>query len=513
MRVVAVPLLVLVALIAPACTRRSPDSDSPTRRDSSSDSDSVPVDTDTGTPVLPDPGLAATGSAWRVVEIPSDELDVLYAVVFYPPDPSVNAYDDGAPIVVTANPSFTVDEGFVDSPRSFFDDVYGVVEIAPVYPGWTVGEAFSTGPPDSGGLGSAAAIHDAVRFAAGLTTTPEGWTVEDITGHAVRHDAILLSALSSGGTTAMAALDVYSDDLPGLLVGYSAYETPTLPQLLTGDTGNVWMDPDPLVDDDGDGVTWDDGRNRGVGDPPCSASECDIALDNLVWTDDVALGQVWMQYDPTQMGVLYLDNNHNGTLDYDAVKGGTDTDGNGVIDGDEDFVMVPMDDEYAVPGQITWYYSEQTLAAAVEDGAFPTWPDTVADQDATAAFWADRNQMIRTSRITAAYPDSFAAEITYTEVDHGSALPERPHLTMLRDALTDGGLSVRYNVERDVAECLIDNTLLGDWAGAPPRGTAIATEDLATYAFPEDFVDGVSIGAGALGVFFDTTGPFDLCPF
>ena len=74
--------------------------------------------------------------------------------------------------------------------------------------------------------------------------------------------------------------------------------------------------------------------------------------------------------------------------------------------------------------------------------------------DATTAFWADRSPITRVPRVGAAWGPDFLVNITYTEADHGTALPERPHLTVLRDAFTAAGIAVRYNVSRDTAACL-----------------------------------------------------------
>ena len=58
----------------------------------------------------------------------------------------------------------------------------------------------------------------------------------------------------------------------------------------------------------------------------------------------------------------------------------------------------------------------------------------------------------------------------------------------------------------------LDRTLR-DWAGGPPLGAVVGEDELATYAFPENFLDGVSISAGAVAVLIDAVGPFDHCPF
>lgn len=512
------PLLVAGLLGVVACTRASPgESGADSGKDTAvapDSGDSGGAETgesggedseDTG-PALPEPGVATTGALWRVVQVPSEDIDPLYVVVFYPEDPTMNAYDEGAPVVLTANPSFTVEDGWETTPRSFFIDGFGLVEVTPVYPGWNAGGWVSGGEPDAGGALCAAAIRDAARFAAGETTTPEGWTLEDVTGHPIRHDAVLLSALSSGGTTALQALDEHADTLAGILSGFSTYEVPTLPQLLTGDVGSVWMDPDPLDDRDGDGVTWDDGRNLAITNPPCDRATCAVDYSRLRWTEAFAIGDVWTQYASDERGVLYLDNNGNGELDADFAAGTLDADGSGTIDADEDFVILPIVGVGLGPH---WTFSEEALAAAPWD----TWPDNVVDADTTAAFWAMRSPMSRLAGLADRYGTGFAMGITYTEVDHGAALPERPHLTMLHDALTEAGFSVRYNAERDVAECLIEDRTLRDWAGGPPLGAVVGEDGLATYAFPENFLDGVSISAGAVAVLIDAVGPFDHCPF
>ncbi len=525
----------LLPLLLAACACRvsppggEPDDSHPGDTDADADTD-VDADTDadtgsglalvcdsewTDTPgTLPPVYEVASGARYRVVQLASALLDPLYVAVYFPPDPGIRAYEEGAPVIVTAPPASNVPSYWDRHPQPVFDGDFGVVEVQPVYPGWSVQGLGTEGPPDAGGVRAAESVVQAVRFAAGLVPSVEGWSVGQVAGMDVCHGDVPLMGLSAGGTPAMTALVVGGEDLVENVPLFVNYETTSLPQFTAGDPGAVWMDADTAVDADGNGCRWDDGRHPGYRVGDCTVRGCTLDLSSLAWTDAVGLGDLWPGLFSAKgaRGILYLDRNGNGALDL-AAGNTLDLDGDGAIDGTEDFVLSVHEDTGAGGGTPTSVYSVEALQAAVAAGVLDVdaWPAHVRSLPDTLRFWSSRNLMYQADLASRSYPTTFRLEMVYTEEDHAQALHDRPHVTLLADLFLDAGFPVRYNMTTETAECCLRPGTWAGFSGGPPPNTRLGPDDLDAYAIPETALDNLARACAAIGAMGDLWGPVDRC--
>lgn len=495
-----------------ACARPTDDSAAPPAPDS-------PGDTEAETPIpgchaaaapagIPELHTVENEADYRIVRLQSDALDELYAIVAFSGD-GETAYDEGAPVVVTAPPSLDLSAKWREAPATDFPREWGVIEVLPLYPGWTTLDRTTSGAPDAGGPLDEAAVFDTVRFAAGIVPSYDGWTLAELVASPVCDDQVLFLATSSGGTPALGMLRDHVEELSPHLLGFATYELPMLPQLLVTDAGMVWMDADTEADDDGDGVGWDDGRNHSFDDTSCTVDGCAVDLSALRWSTEHRVADVWLTGpdDSQPYGVFYLDRDGSGRLDVDA-EGSPDIDGDGAIEATEDAVLIPhlvADDR----GDLH-VYSPEVIAAA--QGTFDTWPAHVATLDVTTTFWAARSPAPDTRTMAAAWAGGLRASILYGAVPHAVPWPSGPALRMLYDELDAAGAVTRYNMAIEPARCLLRADELADWQGGPPVGTALAADEIVAWSFPPETSSRRVIPAGALGQIWDTWGPFDRCP-
>ena len=455
------------------------------------------------------------GTSYRVVQLDSDGFDELWAIVYFGLDPTATAYKDGAPVIVSAIPSQHINMTLDSRANSFFSPELGVVEVQPIYPSWQCQGHTTSGEHDSGGEQSALALKEAVRFATGEITTVDGWTLSQVAELPVCNQKVVVLAGSSGGITATLTLSKWATELSDKVYGFAAYESPSLPEFASGVTGAIWMDPNEEVDADGNGWTWDDGRNPDYRIGDCDLEDCTLDLSTLAWDPTRNLLDVWQAHfdGETPKGVFYLDRNGNGELDLSAT-GLLDMDGDGAIDKDEDYSLLAFEDDDHEGEPNVLYYVPQVLEAAIEAdlmGPGPSWPAHLAPPDTSTAFWAERHMASQATTIAAAYRDWFRVSVIYTAIDHAQALASRPHSVVLYNAFDDAGRVARYNMAQEVALCFLEPPQLKGWPGGPPPGTRLLEGELDPYAMPESVTDAKSRSFGALGIIWDTWGPFDNC--
>jgi len=459
---------------------------------------------------------ARYGTLYRLVELrsPAPEVEEVHALVAFPAD-GQRGWEAGAPVVVTAPPVETVQPSWDQAPLTYLPAALGVVEVQPVWPGWSVQGRETSGPADGGGPRAAAAVAAAVRFAAGAEPAADGRMIEDIVPGPVCRGPVVLASMSSGGIPAAAALDAHAPALSGLVSGMAIYEPPSLPQFVTASAGVVWMDPDPQSDADGDGMAWNDGRNHSFDEHTCTASGCTVDYGALAWSDWVSLRKLWQSTDAAALpaGMLYLDRSNNGRLD--VTEASTDTDGDGAIGPAEDAFTKPHIDDYTVEGQITYYYTDEALSAAVAAGtlALERWPSFLARPLEARAFWSERNMAARLEPVAAAHPGLHAA-VTFKALPHGCAAPTRPNVRLVHDLLaaSDSIGSVRYNTGTRAARCVVGEGGLGTYAGGPEPGATVDPATLSDYAFPSTFEAPDVKAIGIVEVLESSLGALDACP-
>ena len=457
---------------------------------------------------LPEEFETSGGANYRVVRVASDELERVFLLVYYPQDEYPNGYEEGAPVIVTAHPSGKPDDRWSTAPRTYIPQEWGTVEVQPVYPGWDVQGYETSGGQDSGGPLAAITVRDAIRFAAGDILTWDGLTLAQVAGRTACNGRVVVLGSSAGGSTAALALATYADTLAGDVMGLALYESPTIPELVNAEAGAIWMDPDATVDADGDGNTWDDGRNAAFAD--CDHQGCAGDYAKLAWDPDASLYKIWPTavMDPVPNGVLYLDGNGDGRLSLNS-DAQPDVDGNGAIDADEDFVLPGRPETVDDPERV-FYSPALTEAAAALFG--DTWPDGVVGLDEATVYWEPRTLLNYLDATAAAWPPPFRYGVLFTERDHSVGLPNRPHVSLTYETLRTAGADVRYNASLDVARCWLPEDTIVGWSGGPEAGAEVTEDELLSYAFPEDAVDVRSRAVGVLNLIWETWGAFDHCP-
>jgi len=464
---------------------------------------------------LPDPTISPTDpeQLQRVVQVPSDDFEEAYLLVVFHADPEQRLYDDGAPVVVAAIPALKSQ----DEPISQISPGYGVIEVQPIYSGWAVDGAGTSGVPDASGPNDALMLREAIRFASGQIDTVEGYSIGQVVEAPVCNDKVVVLGASAGGSIAMQALAEMDPVLASGVLGLANHEAPLLPQLILGDAGALWMDPGDLwnnLDENSNGYTYDEGSNPLYRPGDCEGDTCVLDYSMLHWDPDLDPAQIydWRWAGNTRMGVLYLD--LDGDHEVTHWRGDLDVDQNGVLDPDEDFVFVPhWDERYPESLQI---YSLELMEAAVNRRVLDEadWPEHITTRADTRAFWQPRNMMTHVNAVVAAAPEWFRVAVDYTVVDHGQSLPDRPHITLFYDAFNDAGVPIRYNYAEAMLDCTIDPALWADdWSGKElPYNYDLQVEELDDHAMGEAINNNVAKALPAVGLLWDMYGRFDRCP-
>ncbi len=447
--------------------------------------------------------------SYRVVELDTELVERFYAVIYFPTMPFVRAYREGTPVVVVSAPSLysrTEADPHVQAG-------WGLVEVQPLFPAWTIDGMTTSGSADQGGALSGQLLREVLRFAAGERQTADGLSLRQLTHGPVCDGAVALHANSSGIFAAIQALEGFPDGLGELVLGLSTFESPHVPQGATGDLGASSMDPERSVDADGNGVTWDDARKLDYEQGSCHGELCELDYGALAWSDAYTLRDLRGGLYPSveQRGLLYYDRNASGTLDVDE-DCMLDLDGDGALGVEEDLVLLPIADP-GQPDRPMWY-SDVALQRAVDAGVLDEsdWPEHVATLDDTLEFWSRRNPMAVLPAVLAAAPVHFRVHVNFSTSDHGIAQPTRPHLVAFRDAVREAGWPARYNLAEDALDCMFDVHNLEQWNGELAWDADIAEGALDGYGIPIEF-DHPSLRAlGALAIPWEVYGPFDRCP-
>ena len=451
--------------------------------------------------------------AYRVVQVESEHFDEAYLLVVFHTDPEERLYDAGAPVVVGAIPALLLQE----EPVAQLLPGFGVIEIQPIFSGWSVDGVGTSGDPDAGGPADADMLREAILFGAGRKTTIEGYTLGQVVEAPVCNDKVMVLGASSGAIVAMMALASMDEELASATMGFANHEAPLLPQLLLGDAGALWMDPqDPnnLRDQDGDGYTFDEGINPTYRPGDCQGTSCDLDYSALLWdpvmhSADINTGRFEGSDYP---GVLYLDLDGDGQVTH--IGGSLDVNQNGWLDADEDFMFMPHWDKLLPDG--AHMYSPEVLGAAVTSGILreDNWPEHVASLAETVEFWQVRNMMNYVEPLAAVAPPWFRAAIDYTEVDHGQALPDRPHVMLFYDAFDAAGVPIRYNYSEAMMDCTVAPGLWkAAWTGQElPYNYDLQLSELDDHAMVEDVPNSIVRALPAVGLLWDMYGEFDRCP-
>ncbi len=483
-------------------------------------------DLDAGDDTEPEPCLAPTGqgradgltlfeNAWGshyvMVELPSEHVDPLAVMVVFPSDGQA-AYERGAPVSLVLPPTLARNDRWRSNPSGYFRPEHGIVEVQPVLPGWRV-RGFETGSAeDHGGPLSVQVLAETARFVLGELQTTDGHSLEDLVSQTVCTDSIALMANSSGGLPAGTFLAEYAETMGPRLLGFAGYENPVISSFAMLDLGGTRADPDKKDDGDGNGVPWDDARNRTLGPGGCDESGCELDWSRLRWDGEATPedafptgAAAW-----TQAGLFYLDGDGDGALSLDP-DNGLDVDGDGVIAADEDFVFMPH--ERGLDDEVRIGFSRPLLEAARDLGVFDDsgWPENLMTADEAVEFWGVRNQATSAAVAAEHLPADFGVVQAYTEVPHGSAATNRPEVVLLHDAWLAEGFAARANPSREVLQCASQEPAAAEALGGPEPGAPLLASEIASRAIPEDILVTDVRAASVLQLFADAWGPVEHC--
>ena len=462
---------------------------------------------------LPEPFTDHRGMAYRLIQLDHADFDELWAIVGWPAE-GATAIAEGAPVVLALPPALDLSPKWVTDPSLYFSGEVGMIVVEPVYPGWTVQGATTSGSPDGGATRSAEAAFAALEWAAGRSTSQEGWRLEQVVGVPACVRPIAMMATSGGGVPAALLLDAHAEELGTDLLGLAAFEVPSLPIFTVTDLGTPWMDPDEQADDDANGIAWDEGRNPTYAAGDCTAAGCALYYSGLSWDPAIVAGEIWPNGAGTDPGIFFLDRNQSGGLEVGPDGRTTDLDGDGQIGADEDAYFIPHIDDHTDPTHPVQVYSSELLAAAEAQALFPpgTWPAHVSTAAQVVDYWAERDMIAHTAALEGRLPSWFAVDLIYSAEPHAVAQVDRPNERLYFEALDGAGIRARYNTTVEVARCAAGaGADLGEWTPAGDWGEALSAEEMADHAFEETVSSDDMRAAGTLQLFWSAWGPVDHC--
>ena len=357
--------------------------------------------------------------------------------------PEKPRYGDAAPIVVRVTPPWS--EGTIlsaSSPlRSSHDfTAFGFAELTFAYPGTGVEPDKSGGTFDAGGEASVRALRDVLRFATGLAGDSSGRTIGNLpTDFPLLATDVGVVGVGEAGNTIYAALGQHGNAFPGLK-WMVAFETPVGSDLINLDLGAAELDPDPSRDADGDGITWNDGRN--IAYAPGTGMDWRRLRFNPLFPTPLLPGSKVT----APKGVAFLDNNGNGA--FDARPGGSlDSDRDGKLGIEDDFAFRPS----ALPpppGQFgaKVYYSIPLLQELESRGTITTArPPEMASLAEAEEYWRQRDGSFHFDAIGKALPDLMVGIVAALR-DHTQVQPDHPHVRRQYEGLRTAGVKfVRLN--------------------------------------------------------------------
>jgi hypothetical protein len=362
-------------------------------------------------------------------------------------------------------PVFVYSPGGVTNTGSFgFDPILtdlvalGFVSVRFLLPGGNYAGYASGGTYDNRSSVCIEALNDVLLYAAGRSTDMAGLTIHDRVAH-TNTDNVGIFASSNGGPLATNTIAVHgkATRLPHWLVGW---ENPTCAQTIITDAGRPGLDPDTNVDGDGNGLPGDDGKNLSYfGHSPTS-----LAID---------YSSIIMDWP-----VLLLDRDGDGSNTFLGPPGNPtyDTDGNGVLDEDEDYPLKSF--SYDDGTGIKLYLSPQAREAC--DFLGVSLPTIYASADACAEYWRSRENAGSSLIAGRAHPN-LAVMLIYSEQDHVQVADDKPHIAQAYMGWRAAGNWARLNPDAKY----IGLAFSGTYGGATPPGTP---DNLANCPLPADMI-------------------------
>ena len=445
----------------------------------------------------------------RVVKVSDNDSSYVCLAIYFPGQKDRTLYSEGAPVAITAVPAMKGQE----VAGSQLDYQHNMIEVQPIYPGWDLDGCTTSGDIDVGGVGAAASIRDAIRFATGELTTTDGYTLGQLVGMPVCAERVVVLGASNGAGVAHLALASWPGMLDGRVAGLALHEAPPTPQFTLQDVGAIWLDADFEVDADGNGVPWDDGANPSYEIGACRTYDtCELDYSRMNYAKRLRIDQIFPnRYNSNYpRGVIYFDANQDGHLNH-LPAGTTDMNENGAVDPLEDFVFIPQWDASWLDSS-RMYYSPEVLDHLDQVFNEDDWPENIATVEAADEFWSIRSPLDFIDTITQAYRPPFRVVVEFTEIDHGIPQYSHPHVWVFNEMYLNAGARVRINGAMDMLECSVPVSALADWVIDLPPNTRVPESEMQQYAIPEDVSSTRARAASVLSVLWDVYGPFDRCP-
>ena len=393
-------------------------------------------------------GFASIYGGWsclaaeRNIRIPSDATSggSLAVRVTYPENPLLYRFPEGGPVMVMSPGGHQ--PGGLSGGELYVD--YGFIVVTFLYPGGSEGPFASDGVYDYRGENCVLALRDVIRYAMGSHMDILGNAIRDIIPGNVLTDHIGIVSSSNGGPSTLVALSIHSADLAG--VRYLVFmESPTSDQTVNGDLGAISFDCDTDFDGDGNGLPGDDGKN--IRYLQYGPSSCSVDYSTLVYDSQ----EIRQYEDPALVypsvelpGVVILDNNQNGMLDYVGTPPCYDMNGNGVMDEGDDYVFSGKV-TFSGPGAVKIFLSTEVTEAAQAMNLFGgSWPDHIATLQESVDFWQVRDATLHFDSVAAAFPD-LAVMHVFTQTDHVQQADDHPHIQQGYDGFRRNGIWCRLN--------------------------------------------------------------------
>lgn len=422
-------------------------------------------------------GLAAhapAGSAF--VRIPSEGAapgGTLCARIAWPDTAPHRFGPGGAPVILVVPGTL--------NPGTFFDDALeapflaqGFVTVSFIFPGGSDSGQTSDGVYDDRGPNCRMALRDVARYASGLATDSTGLPLTSRIPGGTRSRPFGILGLSNGGMTTINALALNPAGMPPI-DWYVAWESPMSSQNLGLELPMWYLDPNPNVDADGDGVPMNDvlnGAYLAYDFPALVIDYSRVRYDPAIRIDWGIIGLPHIH-----QGAFYFDNNGDGvftTLVPNSML--ADVNGNNRIDPDEDFVLIGMPvggTPVPMKGMLS---PAAAIAAEAAIGPAP-WPPHYFTAAEAAAFWPQRDATLQFPAALDAQP-LLRGMAVFFRSDHAQHSRDHAHVLHTASGFATSARWFRLNPDRAYVESI---------AGAP--APAYRDNDANINALPADMQD------------------------
>lgn len=361
--------------------------------------------------------------------------------------PESARYPEGAPVVVHASTFFA---GAREFHRVFDTMQIGAIAVSYVRPGITdvhTGKR-SGGTCDYGGPNHLAALRDVIRFASGEVPDVDGAYLDELIAITPIFDNVGMYASSHSGIVATNVLAYHGSEIPRLKY-FVGRENPTRDEMYALELGH-----------------FDEHRNQ-IFNPHYHAEDY---TRTTIHVDYSKIGWVYDGLHPTGRPDFLDDHGQPAHLTHPTI------------------CPTPFN---------TRFYSRGLTQALLDNGALTldNWPDDLATPRMTQDVWPFRTTVHNYPKIALEIPD-LKVMLTFAEMDHVQAAPDKPHIRQAYDGLrkTAGLEWVRLNPDRVYAEAMDPvyasavsdnpaNTEPADWMDAEAWGFGGVTSQ-AKYDIP-----------------------------